>query len=56
MDVNGFCMHLRHAVIMDLKEAGLDFEQNHYAQTNVSLKSLQLAFENYESWSSLNDP
>ena len=26
MDVNGFCLHIRQAVILDLKTAGLDFE------------------------------
>ena len=40
MDVNGFCMYIREAVIMDLNAQGLEISQNHYCQSKVSLASI----------------
>lgn len=56
MDVNGFCLHVREAVIQDLKNANVNLEQNHYNQSEVSLSSLQITFKNYESWAAFSDP
>lgn len=59
MDVNGFCYHVKQAVLLDLKKQGNDFlefnNMNYRKATKVSLSSLQKTFCNFKSWSSLND-
>ena len=55
MDVNGFCLHVREAVVIDLKNAGKDIADHHHVETKVSLASIQETFKPYKSWAELND-
>ena len=56
MDVNGYCLHVREAVVIDVKNQEKEVEHHHYHQSEVSLESLQKTFANFESWSDFNDP